>query len=78
MGGNLVLKTGEAGVYVVPADTVTGQEAATMLKIGNGTGAFKDLPWLSALAADVYPWAKEPSIPVESDLSTGNVITDIT
>lgn len=77
MGGNLILKKGEAGVYVVPKDTATGQEAATMLKIGNGTGAFKDLPWLSALAADVYPWAKEPSIAVESDSSTGNVITSI-
>lgn len=78
MGGNLVLKKGEAGVYAIPADTATSQEAATMLKIGNGTEAFKDLPWLSALAADVYPWAKEASIVVESDSSTGNVITNIT
>ena len=49
-----------------------------MLKIGNGTEAFKDLPWLSALAADVYPWAKEPSIAIEADSSSGNVVTDIT
>ena len=47
-----------------------------MLKIGNGTGAFKDLPWLSALAADVYPWAKEESISV-SAANSGNVITNI-
>ena len=64
---------------MVPADTATSQEAATMLKIGDGNNtAFKDLPWVSALAADVYPWAKEASIAVESDSSTGNVITSIT
>lgn len=44
-GGNLVLEKGEAGVYMVPADTATSQEAATMLKIGDGNNtAFKDLP----------------------------------
>lgn len=52
-----------------------------MLKIGNGTGAFKDLPWLSALAADVYPWAKEAGLPVisptDSSIGTGNVVTGI-
>lgn len=41
---------------MVPADTSAGTEAATMLKIGDGNNtAFKDLPWVSALAADVYP-----------------------
>lgn len=54
MGGNLVLKKGEAGVYVVPADENTGTEAAVLIKIGDGTTAFKDLPWLSGEAADVY------------------------
>lgn len=29
-----------------------------LLKVGNGTSLWKDLPWISATAADVYGWAK--------------------
>ena len=74
MGGNLVLKKGEAGVYAIPANN--GIKAALLMKIGDGATAFKDLPWLSGEAADVYPWAKEESISV-SAANSGNVITNI-
>jgi hypothetical protein len=38
--------------------------------------AFKDLPWISAKAADVYHWAKKSGIDVE-DNGKGIVISDI-
>lgn len=44
-----------------------------LMKVGDGENFFKDLPWVSALAADVYEWAKKsapdwndfPAVPAE-------------
>ncbi len=55
-----------------------------LLKVGPGT--FNSLPWASALAADVYTWAKKetpdwsdfPALPiVVADNESGKFITDI-
>ena len=67
-GGNLVLLAGEVGICSIPVTNPQGkvmQEVppATLIKVGDGTSKFKDLPWLSAKAADVYPWAKAASKP---------------
>lgn len=35
---------------------------AVMMKVGDGSHNFKDLPWLQAPAADVYAWAKESTL----------------
>ena len=66
-GGNLVLLAGKVMHEVPPA---------TLIKVGDGATAFKDLPWLSAKAADVYAWAKKDSITVEGS-GTGNGISKI-
>jgi hypothetical protein len=53
------------------------------MKVGNGTTAFADLPWLSAKASDVYDWAKvqDPStIKVTyngSDATLSTVLKDL-
>ena len=62
---------------MVPADSSTGAEAAVLIKIGDGTTAFKDLPWLSGEAADVYEWAKQSSI-YTTVSGSGNVISSVT
>lgn len=66
-GGNLVLLQGEAAICQVPASStaVSGEDSRPqyLMKIGDGTHAFKDLPWLNAIAADVYPWAKGANKP---------------
>ena len=58
-----------------------------LMKVGDGDNFFKDLPWVSALAADVYEWAKKPdpdwkdfpALPIEvKDEGTGKFVTDIT
>ena len=36
---------------------------ATICKVGDGTSTWANLPWMSASAADVYPWAKSPTPP---------------
>ena len=72
-GGNLVLKPGEVGIVAIPKESTHLQTTppAIMFKVGDGTTAFKDLPWASALAADVYGWAKK-SVPSVSDF--GDII----
>lgn len=80
-GGNLVLLAGEVGICSIPVTDPQGkvmQEVppAALIKVGDGATAFKDLPWLSAKAADVYAWAKKDSITVEGS-GTGNGISKI-
>lgn len=67
-GALLVLNKGEVALCYVPAvvDTTTQKvlTAPTVLfKVGDGTKTFEQLPWGSALAADVYGWAKEKTKP---------------
>ena len=65
----VVLQAGEAGICTIPASTGTGlNEPATLMKIGNGTSTWAELPWVSGLAADVIPSLKgaSPTLPAES------------
>lgn len=78
-GANLVLKKGEIGICEIPTSTNAGQstsEPVVLFKVGTYDGenvntkkAFKDLPWISALAADVHAWAKKPTLDA-NDLPT--------
>lgn len=59
-----VLLAGEAAIAVVPADTgAVVQEPCTLIKIGDGTKKFSQLPFVSGIAADVYTWAKAETKP---------------
>lgn len=79
---SLILRKGEVGICAIPTSSSHLQTTppAIMFKVGDGvvdaqgtvTGTqFKDLPWASALAADVYAWAKK-SVPDVNDF--GNII----
>ena len=47
-----------------------------LMKVGDGSTAFKELPWVSAKAADVYNWAKNPtSEEVPVTIKVGNTNT---
>ena len=67
-GANLVLKAGEIGICAIPSGGSHLQTTppAIMFKVGDGTTPFKNLPWASALAADVYAWARK-SVPEVED-----------
>lgn len=59
-----VLLSGEYAVDVIPVNTGVAQnEPAVLIKVGNGTAKFSELPYVSALAADVYAWAKAATKP---------------
>lgn len=60
---NTVYGANEPIVVPVPADTDAGTKAATLLKLGDGTTAFNDLPYITALAGDVPEWAKAATKP---------------
>ena len=56
---NPVLLAGEVAVTTVQsAQAPVSQVPAILFKVGDGTNNFNALNWASAIAADVYPWAK--------------------
>ena len=91
--GDILLK-GEIGICEIPTGNAAATTAPTVLfKVGDGTLPYynadptKCLKWASALAADVYAWAKKenpdwndfPALPLEVvDNGTGKFVTDFT
>lgn len=73
LNSNIILKVGEPAIAVFPSDrslmqrysniTPENTPPAVGMKIGNGVDRFVDLPWVQAVAADVYNWAKEANPP---------------
>ena len=71
MASSFILKKGEAAICEMK-NTVDQSAAPTILvKFGDGSHSFSQLPWSSALAADVYAWAKADSIQIEEVLAEG-------
>lgn len=67
-GAKLVLKRGEIGLCEIPSNNPEAQTAPTVLfKVGDGTTPFGELKWASALAADVYSWAKADDVVLEEE-----------
>lgn len=77
-GAKLVLKHGEIGLCEIPSGNKTATTAPTVLfKVGDGKTAFGSLNWASALAADVYSWAKAETVVLTGEtiqFKTGDTI----
>ena len=84
----VTLKSGEMAIaYLGPTHTTTAPDNGShpvLFKVG--PGKFNELPWASALAADVYAWAKKehldvndlPTLPLTVvDTEEGKFVTDI-
>ena len=77
VASNIVLEAGEIAIAYttldVKVDNGTAKHPALLMKVGNGTDTFANLPWLSAKAADVLSVCKN-----ETELTTfiNNVIAD--
>lgn len=72
-----VLKKGELAIATIDvAAPAEKQLPPVMFKVGDGTSKFSELGWASALAADVYDWAKKSGITVGTS-GTGNVVTGL-
>lgn len=78
------LLDGEIAIVRVPTgethtNPVTGKSepvTALLMKIGDGSSSFADLPWLSAKAADVYTWAKNEKA-VDIPVTVGSTQTTL-
>lgn len=75
---NPELKKGEVAIAYLPpkgnGDAPAASASAVLMKVG--PGQFNALPWMSALAADVFGWAKETGLTVHKD-GTGNVVSSV-
>ena len=61
---NPVLKAGEMALATIQANTTGVQSAPTVvIKVGDGTHTYTELPFASGKAADVYSWAKAETKP---------------
>lgn len=60
---NAVYADREPIIVQIPADAEKNVEAAILLKIGDGSTAFKSLPYVTALAGNVPDWAMAASKP---------------
>lgn len=67
-GSSYVPEKGEACWYSIPVPPIIDAETGGIVqtfpdtvvcKVGDGINAFKDLPYVQAVAADVYAWAKQ-------------------
>lgn len=75
---NTLLKQGEVAVAYLPpkgaGEAPAAVSEAVLMKVGPGN--FNELPFVSALAADVYSWAKENKLTI-TKVGTGNVVSGI-
>ena len=72
MNSDVILKQGEAAICAFPQERVIDELSNTTpintppaigIKIGDGYRYFYQLPWVQAVAADVYRWAKSETKP---------------
>ena len=72
MNSDVILKQGEAAICAFPQDKVIENLSnnspehtppAIGIKIGDGYHYFPQLPWIQAISADVYNWAKQSTKP---------------
>lgn len=68
-----ILKKGEVAICSLDTGETVNQSTppAVLLKVGDGTRKFSELPWASGLAADVYGWAKAPTKPTYTASEVG-------
>lgn len=67
----LILKKGEAAICELANSVNTSAQPTILIKYGDGVNLFSALPWSSALAADVYAWAKASGIKTEEVIADG-------
>lgn len=73
MNSDVILKLGEAAIAAFPRERVIetisnatpeNTPPAIGIKIGDGVHYFHELPWVQAIAADVFTWAKQSTKPI--------------
>lgn len=81
---SLILKKGEIAIAEIPsqnnlvndsAHTPENAPPAILMKVGDGDHRFSELPWVQAVAGDVYAWAKKANAPTLGELT--NIDADL-
>lgn len=81
---DLILKKGEIAIAEIPSqNNIIGDAAHTpentppaiAMKVGDGAKKFRELPWVQAVAGDVYAWAKKANAPTLGELT--NIDADL-
>lgn len=82
-----IIRVATGETYLNPVTNQDEPVVELLMKVGDGSSPFAQLPWLSAKASDVYAWAKQPSasdveIHVEGDsqidATLGDMLSTIT
>lgn len=68
MNSDVILMSGEAAIAAFPSPNPNLPPTSVGIKIGDGRHYFDELPWIQALAADVYAWAKAAQPPAASTI----------
>lgn len=58
---SVILKSGEVAICTIETGVSANgviKPPAVLMKVGDGSSTFAKLPWLQAVASDVYDWAK--------------------
>lgn len=66
MNSDTIVQAGEAAVAAFPNSNPFLPPTSVGIKIGDGRHYFDELPWIQAVAADVYSWAKSINKPTYS------------
>lgn len=66
MNSSVILRAGETAVAAFPDPDPNEPPRAVGIKIGDGKHYFDELPWIQAIASDVYSWAKNSTKPTYS------------
>ena len=75
---NPVLKDGCPVICVITPEAGVEADSKLMMKVGDGTTAFRSLPWLSGLSADVYDWALQETKPTYTASEIGGLADFVT
>ena len=69
IGAGINDSLGVKGVENQPRSGVGLTPYAIGIKVGDGSNPFKNLPWIQAIAGDIYAWAKAATPPSASNIS---------
>lgn len=76
-----IVRVATGSTYTNPVTGKNEPVVELLMKVGDGTTTFNNLPWLSAKASDVYNWAKKPTsgeVPVTITTGTDSSATQST
>lgn len=73
MNSRVILQLGETAIAAFSSNVENAPPQAIGIKVGDGRHYFYELPWIQAIAADVYDWAKSSTKPTYQATEIGGL-----